>query len=614
MALATRCPHCDTTFRVASDQLKLRGGIVRCGACSEVFDGNTALIELDVLVAPPPAPAAGDPAPMLGVSAAAPEAPFPTPETHPVATEPAPESASDLLAESAPELLAESAPELLAESAPELLPELAPHSAPEPSASDAFDVAIAMIEAQQADTVVDLAEPPYILDFDTTLAPFDGAPVTISPTEPEPEPEQLVQGAHPAEPESGADSAPGAAPEFDVDPDAVDESELGPEPELAVANEPGAQSANELEPEPEPEAQRGPQPEPALHGAPEIVPAPIAPLAIDEEIVARALPDDGRDHESAIQAPLPLPAPERTGWLPGVFRTRPMAATEAPPLAPESTEAADVKPDKTAPADAEPVDAEPANAPPAQGESEPAAPTRNEPTYAEPPRTDLADAGVPQLASPSVDALAVAPSDAPPPPATQAPLAPTHAAMPGREPDDAASDNDEPDFVRRARHAERSGRRRRLAMGAASALLLLTMAAQVTTNFRVELAARYPQLKPALVSACALLGCRVELPAQIDLLEIESGELQPVGASTFSLVTALRNQGNLAQSWPHIELALTDGNDKPLLRRVFKPGEYLPAGTDPTKGFAARSEQAVKLYFKLSALQASGYHIAVFYP
>ncbi|MFL6707825.1 MAG: zinc-ribbon domain-containing protein, partial [Massilia sp.] len=40
MALATICPHCHTTFRVASDQLKLRGGIVRCGACHEVFDGN----------------------------------------------------------------------------------------------------------------------------------------------------------------------------------------------------------------------------------------------------------------------------------------------------------------------------------------------------------------------------------------------------------------------------------------------------------------------------------------------------------------------------------------------------------------------------------------------
>ena len=54
MALATKCPHCNTIFRVAADQLKLCGGIVRCGSCTKVFDGNAAL--LDISVAPPAAP------------------------------------------------------------------------------------------------------------------------------------------------------------------------------------------------------------------------------------------------------------------------------------------------------------------------------------------------------------------------------------------------------------------------------------------------------------------------------------------------------------------------------------------------------------------------------
>lgn len=44
MALATRCPHCKTTFRVAHDQLKLRSGMVRCGACSQVFNGVEHLL------------------------------------------------------------------------------------------------------------------------------------------------------------------------------------------------------------------------------------------------------------------------------------------------------------------------------------------------------------------------------------------------------------------------------------------------------------------------------------------------------------------------------------------------------------------------------------------
>src|SRR6202035_2151685 len=44
MAQATQCPFCQTTFRVVNDQLKLRGGLVRCGHCNEVFDGNAHLL------------------------------------------------------------------------------------------------------------------------------------------------------------------------------------------------------------------------------------------------------------------------------------------------------------------------------------------------------------------------------------------------------------------------------------------------------------------------------------------------------------------------------------------------------------------------------------------
>jgi len=48
MALATQCPFCQTTFRVAQDQLKLRGGLVRCGTCKEVFNGNDHLVAPEI--------------------------------------------------------------------------------------------------------------------------------------------------------------------------------------------------------------------------------------------------------------------------------------------------------------------------------------------------------------------------------------------------------------------------------------------------------------------------------------------------------------------------------------------------------------------------------------
>ena len=372
MALATQCPHCHTTFRVAADQLKLRGGIVRCGTCHEIFDGQAALIDLD---APP---------------------------------RPTPEQAAEAVAE--------------------------------PSASAAFDAEVAAIEAHED-------EPVYTLDFDTTFDPFG-----ILPKESEPE--------------------PGA----------------GQQPEL------------DLQPEPQP----APEPEP-----------------LPEQSIVQAVPID------IEHGPLPL--------------LRQAAVS----------------------------DPEPAAAPLIK------------------PKTKGGPKARAQVARPK-------------------PVEPEPAAAP--------PENDEPEFVKRGRELERTGRKRQIAMLAGAVVLALLLLLQGVTTLRNVLVARFPGLSPAIAGACQVLNCRLELPAQIDALSIETGELQTIGADTFSLVTLLRNQSALTQSWPYIELELTDAADKPLLRRVFAPKDYLPQGVSPAKGFGARSEQPVRLYFELKQIKASGYHIAVFYP
>ena len=151
-------------------------------------------------------------------------------------------------------------------------------------------------------------------------------------------------------------------------------------------------------------------------------------------------------------------------------------------------------------------------------------------------------------------------------------------------------------------------------MAIGSVLLLLLLLLQVMTTFRNPLAAQFPQWKPTLVALCKLSGCQVDLPAQIEALSIEQGELQTLREQTFSYVSLLRNQSRSVQAWPSIELILNDANDKPVLRRVIAPRDYLPATIDVSQGFAPRSEQTIKLYFALDQLTASGYHIAIFYP
>jgi predicted Zn finger-like uncharacterized protein len=58
MALATRCPNCQVLFRVVADQLKLRGGLVRCGACRHVFDAIGSLTYIEDSAAGTPEPPA----------------------------------------------------------------------------------------------------------------------------------------------------------------------------------------------------------------------------------------------------------------------------------------------------------------------------------------------------------------------------------------------------------------------------------------------------------------------------------------------------------------------------------------------------------------------------
>ena len=36
----TRCPHCETSFRVGDEQLDAANGYVRCGSCLQVFNAT----------------------------------------------------------------------------------------------------------------------------------------------------------------------------------------------------------------------------------------------------------------------------------------------------------------------------------------------------------------------------------------------------------------------------------------------------------------------------------------------------------------------------------------------------------------------------------------------
>ena len=146
-------------------------------------------------------------------------------------------------------------------------------------------------------------------------------------------------------------------------------------------------------------------------------------------------------------------------------------------------------------------------------------------------------------------------------------------------------------------------------------LLVLLAAAQLAYLFRTELVIAQPALKPLFEQACARLGCSLPAPRRADLISIESSELNPDSeqAPLLRLNALLRNGATHAQDWPHLELSLTDSSDRPIVRRVLAPADYLPADRQGSE-FAAASEQAVSVLVDPTDTNAGGYRLYVFYP
>jgi len=147
-------------------------------------------------------------------------------------------------------------------------------------------------------------------------------------------------------------------------------------------------------------------------------------------------------------------------------------------------------------------------------------------------------------------------------------------------------------------------------------LLLATLVLQGAYFYRVDLAARYPELRPALERLCGIAGCTISLPRNPDLWSIEASTLEadPARASLVTLHAVLRNRAGFPQDYPAVELTLTDTRDEMVARRVFPPGEYLPKNTELARGMAAGGEVTVKLHLDLGELKAAGYRLYLFYP
>jgi predicted Zn finger-like uncharacterized protein len=145
-------------------------------------------------------------------------------------------------------------------------------------------------------------------------------------------------------------------------------------------------------------------------------------------------------------------------------------------------------------------------------------------------------------------------------------------------------------------------------------LLLVLMVGQMLFVFRIELGVLLPELRPALVAGCDLLGCVLAHPRKPEMLSIETSDLAPSDGDHLLFTATLKNRAPFDQEYPHLELTLTDTRDAAMVRKVLAPADYLSPSQSIKAGFSARSDLAVKLTLEALGVPAVGYRLYLFYP
>ncbi|RKP48550.1 DUF3426 domain-containing protein [Pararobbsia silviterrae] len=565
MALATRCPHCQTVFRIVPDQLKLHRGLVRCGHCREVFDGVLHQVEPPARTTPPAAPAQPHAAEDAHAAASAPVHEHEH-EHAPVAPEAdASHAEDDALADhegahtdhdaSAAEAAEAAEDRTAVEASHADLDEHAIAAASEtPDAFAGHDLSHSHDDAADHASASDERQ-----SIEASHATVDEYEVEHTPVDPIDPPMDALADVHR---EHRPDSLGRAEPHLPPDLDESNPFAAATPADEARDDLHAPRTAPALPPDWDPTGELPP-------GAPREPFAPRTEFGHDTADAGHASAAI-ETHEHAIHA-------EYTSHTEYSSHAEDAHANEA------RHDGHDIHDDV--------IDVEPSSTTPNYG-----ATSQSDPW--------------------------AAPSDARMDPALAFPVSSTGAAEAGEDTEHVfapLADEKNEDFrIRVEPHDEHVAElhpARRILGWIVALLLLVLLAAQLAWWQREPIMARWPNTVATYHSACAKLGCLVTPPRNIDQLQIETSTLaQSTAANQFDLSMSLHNRAGLALAWPSIEISLLDQQNQLAIRRVVTPAQYLPANVDVSAGIAADGHQPVNLRLTTTGTAPANYKVLIFYP
>lgn len=150
-------------------------------------------------------------------------------------------------------------------------------------------------------------------------------------------------------------------------------------------------------------------------------------------------------------------------------------------------------------------------------------------------------------------------------------------------------------------------------------VLLVLLLWQLLHGYRSEIAVASPVWHGFLKTYCAVVRCKIALPQQLALLNLESSELKfhstDDGKNEVSLTAIISNQAPFSQELPILLLSLTDVNDQVVASRILYPQHYLaPETQDKIKPeFPANHEILIQRRLRFEATGVEGYRLELRY-
>ncbi len=153
--------------------------------------------------------------------------------------------------------------------------------------------------------------------------------------------------------------------------------------------------------------------------------------------------------------------------------------------------------------------------------------------------------------------------------------------------------------------------------GLVNALLALLLMAQIAYSYRTELTMITPEIRPRLEQLCEFLSCTVPYPRDINLIGIESSELQKNPAQQPEVATmyaTIHNYAPFPQAWPALQLSLLDAREELIASRIFTAQDYLQEADKSLQFIRSQQEIEVRLDFDSDQVDALGYRLLLLYP